>query len=896
MRARYAAIDSFQANTFATLLEQQACARNLKETIELTAQWLSDVEHKHILNNTANSNESELFERLRGDVAARRDALLKAQSKLEVGGGQSRTKATATSSDQLLTKLEAVSRKLEQKVGRHKQLQSMLDQFSTGYERLCMQWNRVANRLEVVDAAAILTTTSPLSLVQSQLKQCEDIERELTESVDLKVALDTCVAQIENLPFLEEVFTRPKLDTILKDVADLALDMDNLKTLTSSRLVDLAQTRDQLASLGENKAEFERWLHATETSLAAMQPVSILAPANFETQLAELGRLVAEHTAKLVELDSLSSSSQRHLAKHQPIQIRPISTCLVQLRRKSVSRSTENLSVRLLEQECGSGDSAELRKLAELYQWLGERMHTRRADLQQALGQSRPLTAELENCKKNLVLFESSMCSLFSGVNSIDELKSVRLTTTAVELPSLSELADELVELKYKSKHLLFDSNALSSVITVNELRSELNALNDRHAQIQSVYSDLRQRLEKFALSVNFYSKLHSELSASLTRKTEQVAAEKKSVHLTTQLAVADAELKRLDAIRGDLLKSDAKQLDALNKHGDQLAAESELIQSELASINSRFACAVDDLRTIYEHKQNARDKACALASADAKLKLECAECTAKCEECAKTVSTLLTSTSVSQLTSSVKRLASELNQLEAENLAECTRAHDLLSRLAHDLFDLTQSYLLLNLGDNASSNDASELDTIVHEAKQRYQNTVQLYQASKQSVERFFNKQQPFLVAYATLREFINRKSSQLDHEAHKMSAAVDVLAAQQREHEKLVHELTERDPEVKRLVQMYAEYYQQEEQKEQDEFGARMGQLCAEIESGWSVLCGRGDVRKEKLFVGHTLAHEFERVHSCLISRLSHMEANANNSTNSSGNDHQAADLEGN
>lgn len=78
LKERYQVIESLQADMYAYLLDQTACARNLKENVDITNTWLNDIEAKYV--NLNEPNQPEVYDRLKSEIVARRESLLKVVS------------------------------------------------------------------------------------------------------------------------------------------------------------------------------------------------------------------------------------------------------------------------------------------------------------------------------------------------------------------------------------------------------------------------------------------------------------------------------------------------------------------------------------------------------------------------------------------------------------------------------------------------------------------------------------------------------------------------------------------------------------------------------------------------------------------------------------------------
>lgn len=802
-----------------------------------------------------------------------------------------------------MAKLDTVSKKLDTKSSKIKQIQSLVDQFSTTYDKICMQCNKSANRLDSIDSSpnsAALSLNHTLPSIMGHARTCDEIIADLdeTEQKLLYQSLETCLGQIEALPFKSELISQSRLDQMVRETADLKQDITQIRTSAKSRLGELSQLKDALIKHDKLKTEFEHWLNKCEIDLSenCSLAIPIMKPDLIQSNLIEpIIQLGVQHAEKQLQLNDVNQSGNecaemfdKFIHNRENVdQMILVSPRLNQLRRKASSRSNENLDTRTATSPVNVW-LIDLRKINETYKWLEEKIQTRNLELKNLSTQSNILLKELTSCREAMNEYETELAGLFNAT-SLNDMNLLRLPLLEASVDTLADLKrectrmdpaarfnDQLVALKFKSRQYTESSErSLVSIETSSSdlLRNTLGQLNDELTRLVNTHAEIKNMLDKFMLTNNSYKSTLDSLVDSLNRKVQLIETHHQpdQMRLTPDLNSIENQIKSLDQSRSELLKHDAKQLEVLNRLANYLiehGSHESQFTSQHGDINSRYNIVVDDMAKLCAYKHKVKDSIGQVVAKKTKLDTEIEHVDAKCAECEKNLANLLTNTNLTQLTSVAKKCSQDVEKIENESLHECKKLSEGLSNVVTSLIDSTRSYMIMN-GHGEFNQD--EITPLVDEAKQALQDRCERVHKCKQDIDKFNSKQLPFLAAYASLREFMNKKSQQIDQistSSNSLSAVLATLVIQQRQHESLMKELLDKDAECKRLNELYAQYDDEEEQE--SAFLARMTQMLNEVESSWSVLCARAEVRKEKIFVAHTLCEEFERVHAHLTKRL--------------------------
>lgn len=221
--------------------------------------------------------------------------------------------------EQVLNKIEAVSKRIEQRTTKAKNLQSLLDQFSTSYEKMSLQCKRMAFKLDNIDVSSgqLIDSTSASAALSSRVPTSESFRRSL-QMVDeirselrqsevnlLDCVLRPCLEQLESLEYLGDLLTVERFEALNADLNDLKSDVEQLDAACDQKWALLNEAMKSFVEFADRKNCFDAWLNAFEVKINHFEPVAINLEI-VEKQFEQLQQAIDDYEKKSNDLEELN--------------------------------------------------------------------------------------------------------------------------------------------------------------------------------------------------------------------------------------------------------------------------------------------------------------------------------------------------------------------------------------------------------------------------------------------------------------------------------------------------------------------------------------------------------------------------------------------------------------
>lgn len=257
------------------------------------------------------------MERVKTELNARRDALLKNISSQSTTGTVNESKLA----DQVLAKIDAINKKIDQKATRTKNMQSLLDQFNTHFEKLSLHCKRIAFKLDHIDVSAgqlcdaslASSSSTKLSRVgptsdsfSRSLELVDEMRSDLrqNEANILDKVLKPCLDQLET-QFLGDLLAADRLEQLKNDLDELKVDIEHLDAACDQKWALLNEAMKSFLDYGDRRGRFDAWLNAFEIKINHFEPVAINLEI-VEKQFEQLQQAIDDYEKKSSELDDLN--------------------------------------------------------------------------------------------------------------------------------------------------------------------------------------------------------------------------------------------------------------------------------------------------------------------------------------------------------------------------------------------------------------------------------------------------------------------------------------------------------------------------------------------------------------------------------------------------------------
>ena len=944
--SRYESLDKLINEKYASSIDQLTKARNLKQNLDSTNSWLNEIDqvylngsHKpsnelneKLLNTSSDSNDDQLefYDRLRSELSSRKEALLK---NLTGTHDVSSNKMI----DQLLDKIGEINHKIDLKSNQSKNLQSLLDEFNANYDSLLKFSKKCANKLESIDMVngGVLNSKQELETkpthsqsISNTIQFIQSIQAEIkqNESSILDGVLKPCLAKIES-NYVPSLYSKELYQSLELDLNELQLNIDQLLSYTDIKLKELDAMHGCATKYSDSKSSFETWLQTIELKIHSFEPIAIDMEI-VENQYEQLQAALSEHEAKSKELDELNRLADQYLTsmtKHQKQDNSFSGRLNITSRRKrrssnySADGSMENLSSSFESSiknnaftsssnnvNFGSYEADlehELRKINELYEWIGERLDERKRDLVNSLELMKSYLQDLNAINTRLGKFESNLAKLFS-------LSPASLSETDLKLPlqyaliskmniefkqmenELNKFNLDIESVKAKGKQFIFD-RLTNDTIGIEDVKRQLKDLNDKYSSLNSTYAEFKDKLEQFSANFNSYKQNYDTLTHNLGQKRQMLdimnmgttvdLKNPNKLTVNSDLHLIDSQVKQIELLKSDLVKQDSLLIDSLNRTGEYLIESSlqpsnefDQLNKQLEKINNEYDLLANQFNSILEFKHKLKDSSSTFSKQRQQFYDRLTQIDSRLSELNKSSSTIYNQPTMSLAT--FKKIINELDTIENEPLNECSRLYEQSRESVYEMVDLTRSSLIENGNQDMDAklvsdlNSDDELNLKLTQMKSSLNNALNNLQSLKTVFSQSLAREKTYEQLHSGLREFVESKSAQLD-KWENLSSSLSKLTADRDSHEKFTRELIARSEEVKKLIEYYNNKIIDSELDEEDPSTHEANAVINEIETSWNNLCSRSDALKEKLFVCFSLAEQFEDVYSNLNSFLGDM-----------------------
>lgn len=407
------------------MLHKLTIVRNMKENVDSTSQWLAELNHTY-LNEHSHEQSEEDYERIKADLMSRRDILVKSLS-----NDSSQNKQL----EQLLAKIDSVSKQMEQKAGSQKSLQLKLQAFHSECDRLSAFYATSQAMLSSIDVIhgrvgdeSSVSRADCIQRVEALSVRVDSVEKPKIEELN-QMLTDA------KYKFWPDVLTDMKLKSLQMNVIELEERLGQLASAAQVKIAELQHVHDHSEKWSAIMTGFEGYVNATEGQVLAFEPIAI----DIEIvakQLEQLQSMQKEYEVKSHDLSKMVSFGHQYLG------------VIAKFTRHQASDSNADDVV-----------TRDLAKLTALYKWLGERFGERKADLAQSLETMKSYLQEMAHAEFKLNEWEHQVLSLFDVEADRMKLK------LPVELEALKKLATD--------SQKLMQANSVSADADLEKLKGK---------------------------------------------------------------------------------------------------------------------------------------------------------------------------------------------------------------------------------------------------------------------------------------------------------------------------------------------------------------------------------------------------------------------------------------
>lgn len=224
--------------------------------------------------------------------------------------------------EQVLAKIDSISKKIDQKASKTKHLQNLLDQFNTNYEKLSLHCKRLAFKLDNIDISTgqLCDSTKAASAnkpsghhklptndsLNRSLQLIDEMRSDLeqNEVQILDKLLKPCLEQLES-QFSGDLLSTDKLDALNTDLNELRCDIEQLGAACDQKWADLNHVKQCFEEYVAKKGDFEVWLNTAELKINKFDPVAIDLEV-VEKQFEQLQQAMDDYDGKSQDLDNLN--------------------------------------------------------------------------------------------------------------------------------------------------------------------------------------------------------------------------------------------------------------------------------------------------------------------------------------------------------------------------------------------------------------------------------------------------------------------------------------------------------------------------------------------------------------------------------------------------------------
>lgn len=322
VRTRFQLVEKLVAEKLDSLIEQLTAARNLKENFDLTNSWLNEIDHAYF-NGRQQQRENGELDQIKTELSVRREALVKNMSSQQ-GVVLSDSSKIA---DQVLAKIDAISRKIDQRAAKTKSLNSLLDQFNTHFEKLSLHCKRIAFKIDHINVGSgqLADTSSGQSrskISASSSPTSESFERSLAlidemrsdlranEANILDKVLKPCLEQLESQYVMgsggeQQLLSAEKFEQLSGDLSELKSDIDQLDGACEQKWALLSECMKNFLDYSDRRGMFDAWLNGFEIKINHFEPVAINLEI-VEKQFEQLQAAIDDYEKKSKDLDDFN--------------------------------------------------------------------------------------------------------------------------------------------------------------------------------------------------------------------------------------------------------------------------------------------------------------------------------------------------------------------------------------------------------------------------------------------------------------------------------------------------------------------------------------------------------------------------------------------------------------
>ncbi len=417
-----------------SLLQRLISVRNLKENVDSTTQWLSELNHT-FLNGHSQEQSEEDYDRVRADLLSRKDILVKSLSAEPLDNKQL---------EQLLAKIDLVGKEVESKANSQRSLHADLAMFSREYDTLvafCQVSSGLLSSVDVVSGhigAERLTRLEAVARITALNAQVVEVEKPKC------MGLANMLSEVKYKHW-PKVLTDLRLKTLEADVAEVAERLGQLESCSLVKLAELQQVLDMCQRYECMRLGVEAYLQGAETQVLGLEPVAI-GKGRVGEQMEELQLLQREHEVRSRDLVGFNEFGALFL---------------------SVVGKLGKVGAESRPTEVSEMVARDVERLNGAYRWAGERLGERRRELVESLERGRAYWQEVARAEVKLSEAERRVVGLFGVEGCLELEKPVRLPVSgeglrrvAAESKVLMEannvLADDELS-KLKGKRLVMD-------------------------------------------------------------------------------------------------------------------------------------------------------------------------------------------------------------------------------------------------------------------------------------------------------------------------------------------------------------------------------------------------------------------------------------------------------
>lgn len=207
----------------------------------------------------------------------------------------------------------------------------------------------------------------------------------------------------------------------------------------------------------------------------------------------------------------------------------------------------------------------DFKKLADLYEWLGQRLDERKKELTNSLGQMKSYLEDLHSVDNRLMSIENEL-STHLNPNQLplksDAVNNLKTESKRLE-GDLNKLGADLETIRVKGKQLLNDESKSGA----EEVKRQLNSLNDRYVKLNAHNGQVKAKMELHAANLSSFALNYATLEHNIEQKKEMLdimsfdKASHAKMTINSELSLIDTQLKQIELMRNDLIKSDSNLL-----------------------------------------------------------------------------------------------------------------------------------------------------------------------------------------------------------------------------------------------------------------------------------------------------------------------------------------------